>query len=75
MCLKSGGSALVIKQEGGQNYSGKIIVWNQDDKIIQRGNNRGTRKTLALLWEKHFTGYYLQKNFRDWLYGKNSERF
>jgi hypothetical protein len=28
-----------------------------------------------LLWENHFTGYYLQKNYCAWLYGENSERF
>ena len=39
----------IRKQKGGQNYSGIIIVWNQDDMILRGDNNRGTRKTLALL--------------------------
>ena len=65
----------VRKQKGGQNYSGRIIVWNQDDKIIRGRNNRGTRKTLVLLWENHFTRYYLRENIGDWLYGENSDWF
>ena len=66
---------MLESKKGAKIRRDKIIVWNQDDKIIQRGNNRGTRKTLALLWENHFTGYYLQENFCDWLYGEDSERF
>jgi hypothetical protein len=65
----------VRKQKWGQNYSGRIIVWNQDDKIIRGRNNRGTRKTLVLLWENHFTECYLQKSIRSWLYGEESGRF
>jgi hypothetical protein len=75
MCLKSGGSALLDSKKGAKIRRKEIIVWNQDDKIIQRGNNRGTRKTPALLWENHFTGYYLQKNYCAWLYGEDSMRF
>jgi hypothetical protein len=65
----------VRKQKGGQNYSNRIIVWNQDDKIIRGRNNRGTRKTLVLLWENHFTRYYLRESIGDWLYGENSDWF
>jgi hypothetical protein len=40
--------------------------------IIRGRNNRGTRKTLALLWENHFTRCYLQKSIRSWLYEDGS---
>ena len=44
----------VRKQKRGQNYSGRIIVWNQGDKIIRGRNNREQGKLLSC-YEKNIS--------------------
>jgi hypothetical protein len=56
MCLKSGGSAYIVKQKGGQKFIDNISVWNQSDRIIRRSNKCETWENVVLECEKHSTG-------------------